>query len=417
MGTGSRNKLVAIVSASSFVLVALSFVQTYQPEIAEDNFLTMAATIDAQFVQQSNDFAVQLYKQVSAKNAGQNVVISPLSISGCLSLAAMGAGGLTAEELFAGLRYGKADQRQQVAESYGRLMQRLASDKTLAMANKLFVKEGYKVKSSFNEVATGSFQSEAQALNFAQNVESAKTINDWVEGKTNNKIKDLIAPDMLDDLTRMVLVNAVYFKGTWTYQFDPARTRPMPFWISATESLDVPMMNIKKHFGYNNFEDKGFSALELTYNGSDVTMLVLLPNERDGLAALEEKLPSLNLAEITSQLYKQEVEVFLPKFKIEFSLDLNDDLTELGMGRMFTDSAEFPELLEGNEPLKVSKVVHKAFIEVNEEGTEAAAATGMIMMLRCLPMHPYFTADHPFVYFLRHQQQIYFAGRMAKIEV
>ncbi|XP_049546262.1 antichymotrypsin-2-like isoform X2 [Anopheles darlingi] len=411
MGTGGSRQVLKLVA------IALSFVRTYQLEIAAENSITMAdSSIDAQFVQQSNDFAVQLYKQVSAKNAGQNVVISPLSISGCLSLAAMGAGGLTAEELFGGLRYGKADRKQQVAESYGRLMQRLATDKTIAMANKLYVKEGYQVKSSFNEVASGSFQSEAQALNFTQNVEAAKTINDWVEGKTNKKIQDLIAPDMLDDLTRMVLVNAVYFKGTWAYQFDPARTRPMPFWISATESRDVPMMNIKKHFAYNNFEDKGFSALELTYNGSGVTMLVLLPNERDGLAALEEKLPSLNLAEITSQLHKQEVEVFLPKFKIEFSLDLNDDLTELGMGRMFSDAAEFPDLLEGNEPLKVSKVVHKAFIEVNEEGTEAAAATGMAIMAMCLIISEplVFKADHPFLYaLLSPEKSAYFLGKMS----
>lgn len=145
-------------------------------------------------------------------------------------------------------------------------------------------------------------------------------------------------------------------------------------------------------------------------------MMLLLPNERMGLAALEEKLPTLNLAELAGKMHKQEVEVFLPKFKIEFTRDLNEDLQALGMERMFSDSAEFPDLLEQNEPLKVSKVVHKAFIEVNEEGTEAAAATGMIMMMRCMPMHPYFTVDHPFLYVLRHQQMVYFVGRVAKID-
>uniref|UniRef100_A0A1Y9H2D6 Serpin domain-containing protein n=1 Tax=Anopheles dirus TaxID=7168 RepID=A0A1Y9H2D6_9DIPT len=373
-------------------------------------------TPNAQFVAQSNNFAVKLYQQVSAKNVGENVVISPFSISACLSLAAMGAGGLTAEEMYSVLQFGSPKEKQTVADNYRQLMARLSTDSTVNVANKIYVMQNYAVKSAFNAIATDNFRSEAEQVNFAESAVAAKKINGWVEQKTNNKIKDLISPDSLDEQSRMVLVNAVHFKGTWTYQFDPTMTRPFPFWLSETESRDVPMMNIKKHFAYNNFEEHGFSALELTYGGSDMTMLLLLPNERMGLAALEEKLPSLNLAELTTKMHKQEVEVFLPKFKIEFMRDLNDDLTALGMGRMFTDAAEFPDLLEDSEPLKVSKVVHKAFIEVNEEGTEAAAATGMIMMMRCMPMHPYFTVDHPFLYLLRHNQQIYFVGRVANVE-
>uniref|UniRef100_A0A2C9GU67 Serine protease inhibitor (serpin) 10 n=1 Tax=Anopheles culicifacies TaxID=139723 RepID=A0A2C9GU67_9DIPT len=373
-------------------------------------------TLDAQFVGQSNSFATKLYQSISAKNVGENVVISPFSIGACLSLAAMGAGGLTADEMYSVLEYGTPKEKQTVASNYARLMARLATDSTVNVANKIYVMQNYAVKSTFNEIATGSFRSEAETVNFADSVVAAKKINGWVEDKTNNKIKDLISPDALDELSRMVLVNAVHFKGTWTYQFDPSLTRPFPFWLNDTESRDVPMMNIKKHFAYNNFEQLGFAALELPYSGSDMTMMILLPNERTGLAALEEKLPSLNLAELATQMHNQEVEVFLPKFKVEFSRDLNDDLTALGMGRMFSDAAEFPDLLEQNEPLKVSKVVHKAFIEVNEEGTEAAAATGMIMMMRCMPMHPYFTVDHPFLYVLRHQQMIYFVGRVAKVD-
>uniref|UniRef100_A0A1Y9H1W8 Serpin domain-containing protein n=1 Tax=Anopheles dirus TaxID=7168 RepID=A0A1Y9H1W8_9DIPT len=375
-------------------------------------------TPNAQFVAQSNNFAVKLYQQVSAKNVGENVVISPFSISACLSLAAMGAGGLTAEEMYSVLQFGSPKEKQTVADNYRQLMARLSTDSTVNVANKIYVMQNYAVKSAFNAIATDNFRSEAEQVNFAESAVAAKKINGWVEQKTNNKIKDLISPDSLDEQSRMVLVNAVHFKGTWTYQFDPTMTRPFPFWLSETESRDVPMMNIKKHFAYNNFEEHGFSALELTYGGSDMTMLLLLPNERMGLAALEEKLPSLNLAELTTKMHKQEVEVFLPKFKIEFMRDLNDDLTALGMGRMFTDAAEFPDLLEDSEPLKVSKVVHKAFIEVNEEGTEAAAATGIVMMAFCLiisePLK--FTVDHPFIYALMtREKNVFFMGKTCNI--
>lgn len=373
----------------------------------------MAPTVDAQFVRKTNEFALQLYKQVIS-NEKKNVVISPFSISTCLSLAAMGAGGLTAEEMLTVLKYDPA-QKLSVAEHYGNVMSNLDGNRSLKIANKMYIMENYSVKSTFHDIAKKSFYSEAESLNFQDNAAAAKKINTWVEQKTNDKIKDLISPDSLDDYTRLVLVNAIHFKGTWTHQFNPESTRPMPFWISATESVDVPMMNTKKHFKHGVFDDLGLAALELTYGDSDVSMLILLPHERDGLAKLEENIQNIDIPDMLTKMHSQEVEVFLPKFKIEFDLDLKDTLEKLGMGTMFSDSADFSELLEQNEPLKVSKVVHKAFIEVNEEGAEAAAATGMIMMMRCMIIHPYFTVDHPFLYFLKQNEQIMFVGRMNQV--
>ncbi|XP_050092378.1 serine protease inhibitor 3/4-like isoform X3 [Anopheles aquasalis] len=287
----------------------------------------------------------------------------------------MGADGETADEIFRVLRYGKADRRQQVAESYGQLMKLLESDKSISVANKVYVKAGYEVKPSFNEVAINSFRSEAEEINFTDNKAAAQTINDWVESKTNQKIKNVISPSVLDSLTGMVLINVVNFMGKWKYQFPFTETCLMPFWITATESREIAMMSIKKFFDYKNFADKGFSALELPYSGNGSSMLVLLPNDRIGLAALEEQLSSLDLAEVISQMGTVEVQVFLPKFKFEFSLDVQAELNALGMKRMFSDSARFPDLLDANETLKVSRVAHKAFIEVDEKGTKAAAVT------------------------------------------
>ncbi|XP_049544217.1 serine protease inhibitor 42Dd-like isoform X2 [Anopheles darlingi] len=402
---------MGIVAKQMFQLLAIAFVilQTYQNEVHANDF--------SEFVKQSNDFALQLYRQVSAKSTSQNVVLSPFSISTCLSLVAMGADGETADEMFRVLRYGGADRRQQVAESYARLMKVLESDKTTTVANKVYVKAGYKVQPSFNEVAINSFQSEAQELNFTDNVAAANTINDWVESKTKKKIKEIISPGVLSGFTGIVLINAVHFLGTWKYQFEKPRTQPMPFWISATESRDVPMMNMQTNFAYKNFKDKGFSALELPYSDNGPSMLVLLPNDRNGLAALEEQLPSLDLLEVTSQMLLKSMQISLPKFKIEFSLDVENDLTALGMRRMFSDFAEFPNLLETDESLKVSKVIHKAFIEVDEKGTEATAVTYVTIVTASsmsLPLYTEFRADHPFIYvLLSREKNVYFIGKVS----
>ncbi|XP_050093789.1 antichymotrypsin-2-like [Anopheles aquasalis] len=403
--------------AFSLLAILLVLGQTHQREIRKRNSQGITNLADNKFVQQSNDFAIQLYKQVSAQASDGNVVFSPLSISACLSLAAMGAGGLTADEMFGGLRYGKADQKQQVADWYGRLMIRLANDTSIVLANKLYVKEGFNVKRSFQEVASSRFQSEVQKVNFAQSQIAAKTINDWVEKKTNNKIKNLIAANSLNELTRMVLVNALHFHAKWKHQFKTFHTYPRPFWFSDTESRDVSTMYIQKDFAYKSFAAEAFSALELSYSDSNVTMLVLLPNNRDGLASLEERLPSLDLIDLRNQLKISEVKVYLPKFKIDFTLDLKNVLTTLGMGRMFSDAAEFPGLLESDGALKVSKAVHKAFIEVNEAGTEAAAATGLDIMLMSAVYSPQpvmeFKADHPFIYVLMSQdKRVYFIGKV-----
>jgi serpin B len=171
-----------------------------------------------------------------ASGTDKNVILSPFSISTCLSLVAMGATGKTAEEIISVLKYNGL-AREELAENYKTILASLSDAKSLKIANKVYLQQKYSLHPKFNELATKHFYSEAELLDFAKNVEAAKSINDWVELKTNNKIKDLIKPDLLDDLTRMVLVNAIHFKGTWVHQFDKDRTHPMPFWTSVSESV------------------------------------------------------------------------------------------------------------------------------------------------------------------------------------
>lgn len=371
------------------------------------------ADVDTQFVRKTNDFALELTKQVFSKE-NKNVVISPFSISTCLSFAAMGAAGKTAEEMLSVLKYGIPADKDSIAKSYSKVMNDLEGNKSLKMANKAYVMHNYTIKSSFHAIATKSFRSEAETVNFKENSAAAKNINGWVEQKTNNKIKDLVSPDSLDENTRLVLVNAIHFKGTWTHQFDSADTRPEPFWITATESVQVPMMHLKKHFNYGILDDLDATALELTYSDSDVSMLILLPNELDGMSKLENKLLSIDIAAIMAKLARVEVQLALPKFKIEYDLDLKETLEKLGMGTMFSDAADFSELLDQSDPLKVSKVVHKAFIEVNEEGAEAAAATDTDFEFRSQVFQ--FNADHEFLYILldHNNQLIVFNGHLRR---
>jgi serpin B len=241
----------------------------------------------------------------------------------------MGATGETAQQMSKVMKVDDLSKTA-LADNYDALMSSIARSSSLKIANKIYVKEGCEVKAQFNEIATKKFYSEAQTLNFSKNQESATTINEWVESKTNNKIKNLIDPSSLNIMTRMVLVNAIHFKGLWTHQFKKEHTKKEPFWVSETESVEVDMMRMKEDVKYAKFQQElDAQAIELTYNHSDVSMIILLPNQKTGLANLEAKLDQIDLAELTSKMNQKEVNVYLPRFKIEFKVQLNDHLSKV----------------------------------------------------------------------------------------
>lgn len=187
----------------------------------------------------------------------------------------------------------------------------------------------FSVKKSFQDVASKSFNSEAQSLDFSDSANAAKTINGWVEDKTNHKIKDLISDDSLDSDTRMVLVNAIYFKGTWVYEFDKTKTFKGPFYLNEEETVTVDFMKIKKHFSYGQFPELKASAIELPYKNSDISMFIILPDSKTGLAELESNLNTIDINELSKKMFSQEVNVELPKFKIEFDVELNEPLKKV----------------------------------------------------------------------------------------
>ncbi|ALC40555.1 Spn6, partial [Drosophila busckii] len=362
-----------------------------------------------EFARGGANFTTELFQLLAAGGLQQNIVFSPFSIQACIALAFAGAQGETAEEIAKALRFA-SDFPPEVAETFQFVLDKYQNSELLKVANKLYVQEGKQLKADYESSIKEQYHSEAETINFGNNMDAAAKINSWVNAKTAGKITELVSADSLDANTRLVLLNAMHFKGSWAHKFDEASTEEDDFWVGEEQSVKVQYMNQKAKFGYGWFEDLNCTALDMPYQDSDLSMLVLLPQEREGLKDLAEKLKTVNLVDLAGKLEVEEVQVKFPKFKVDYSIELADKLKQLGITKMFDEGAEFNNLLESPEGIFVSKVLHKATIEVNEEGTEAAAATGMIMMTRMMMLPTQFQADRPFLYCIWNKRNIMFAG-------
>lgn len=291
----------------------------------------------------------------------------------------------------------------------------------LSLASRLYGEQSYSFIEKFLSDTKTLYEAELETVDFISNADAARVnINTWVEKRTQEKIKDLLAEGDVDSLTRLVLVNAIYFKGSWERKFSEEHTREQQFKINKNESKPVQMMFQKAKFPLVFIPDMNCQILELPYAGKDLSMLIMLPNAMEddttGLQKLESALTYENFVEWTrpDMMDLLEVEVSLPRFRMEETYDMKALLVGLGMVDAFdSQRADFSGLSPNND-LVLSKVVHKSFVEVNEEGTEAAAATGAIMMMRCLMRPERFHADHPFLFFIRHNpsKSILFYGRV-----
>uniref|UniRef100_A0A1V1FTD1 Putative serine protease inhibitor 1 isoform B n=1 Tax=Reticulitermes speratus TaxID=60591 RepID=A0A1V1FTD1_9NEOP len=362
-------------------------------------------------------FTTSLYKAVASKDG--NVFISPISVEVVLALAYTGAAGNTAEQIASALHL-PAD-REDVKAGFLSLLGLLKSteDVTLEIANKIFSQSGYGILSEYRAIAEKSFLSGAEELDFADAETSRNIINSWVETKTKNKITDIIPSGVLDNMTRLVLVNAVYFKGLWEKQFSADSTAVSTFHLNSKESKEVPMMHKKDKFGYLQSEELDADILQMHYKGRSISMFIILPHDIDGISELENRLAGVDLSKILTRLPVREVEVSVPKFKLEETTNLNNILTELGMSDMFIPNEADFSGISGERDLHVSSVLQKAFVEVNEEGSEAAAATVGVMRLKrsLMSQETYkFIANHPFIFFIheRRTDLTLFIGRYMK---
>jgi serpin B len=374
-------------------------------------------TPDVEVVVDGNaQFALDLYDRL--RRTPGNLFFSPYSISTALAMTYAGARGNTERQMAQTLHF-VLDQ--------GRLHPAFASLETslnavqekghvqLSVANALWPQRGYPFLDEYLALVKEFYGVLITAVDYAGDPEAARLrINAWVEERTANKVRDLIPAGLLDGLVRLVLTNAVYFKGDWAHQFESARTKKEPFWVTPNEKVMAPLMAQQGEFRYA--ETASLQILELPYAGQDLSMLVLLPRSRDGLAELENGLTVENLQGWARRLWPIQVQVTLPRFKTTSQFRLAATLAAMGMPDAFDqDKANFAGMDGRTLWLYISAVLHKAFVDVNEEGTEAAAATAVVMRARSAPAPPaVFRADHPFVFLIVDHRtgSILFLGRL-----
>jgi serine protease inhibitor len=367
----------------------------------------------------NNQFALDLYAKL--RGADGNLFFSPYSISTALAMTRAGARGETAAEMDQTLHFTLPGE--QLQQAFGALVKEVNGDPTdakrgyqLSTANALWGQKGFGFKADFLKLVNNNYGAGLNEVDFKNATEQARgVINAWVEKETHDKIQDLLHQGDLTPDTRLVLTNAIYFKGDWASPFQKEQTKQEPFHLSADRKADAPLMHQTEEYGY--LDGRSFHALELPYSGKNLTMVVLLPKKVDGLADFEKDFTADKLAAWIGKLRKQKVIVALPKFKTTQRISLAPTLSEMGMKQAFTAGADFSGM--GGDPgdLGLSDVIHKAFIDVNEEGTEAAAATAVIVAgtaaVRVEPT-PVFRADHPFVFLIRdtRSDSILFLGRI-----
>jgi serpin B len=370
----------------------------------------------------NNRFAFDVYGKLRETEKG-NLFFSPYSAHTALAMTATGARGRTREEMVKVLYLSGDESKALAAGDLGRFYAHPRKDFQLAVANTLWGQKAYPWRQEFLDIQMERFSAGFHEADFKSDPDGERQrINQWVEQQTRDKIKELLKPGIITPLTRMVLANAIYFKGEWEQKFNPQQTRDAPFTLADGSKIQVPMMH--REGGFRHYVEGGTSSdrypelqvAELPYHGGELSMVVMLPGKHDGLAALESKLAGSALHEWLRNAAdaKKDTPIVIPKFHIETNaMMLKGSLQKLGMLMAFDpDQADFKGMHTGPEQLYVDFVVQKAFVDVNEEGTEAAAATAVAVRAKSATLE--FRADRPFLFLIRDVKHgtILFLGRV-----
>lgn len=419
--TARKVAAVVVVLILGFVFYgfsALGFGDIFIPT-ADDSGATPEGV--ASVAKANNQFAINLYSEIikDPSNKDKNVFFSPWSISSAMVMVYEGARGQTADEIHSVFHFPEDDKVRR--SSFARLLNTInkgGGKYELHMANALWLQKDYRFLDEYKDVVSRYYLGEVRNLDFVHDpTGSSYEINSWVAGHTNNKIQNIVSPGMFNDLTRAVITNAIYFKGKWVHQFDKADTRMDDFTLESGDKVKVPMMTVEDDFNYA--EADGIQILEMDYQGGKISMLVLLPKwDRAGIPVrdmeyLESILTEEKLQEWREKLRSTKIVVYMPKYTFETSYSLSSYLKHMGMKEPFTwPGADFSGI-DGTKNLYISDVLHKAYVKVDEEGTEAAAATAVVMVITAAPV-TVFRADHPFIFIIQEKStgNILFMGRV-----
>lgn len=379
----------------------------------QDRQLDAGVAADARaLVAANNRFAIDIYSRLRGDPG--NLFLSPYSMSTAFGMAYAGAGGQTRDEMAKVFHFTLAANR--LHATFGALRQSLDRGVSrgayeLRTANRVWGQQGFPFLPSFVEVTRDAYGAPMQEADFIHAFEPARqAVNGWVQDQTHDRIKDLFPPGSIDDLTRLVIANAIYFKGLWSRPFDPAKTVESSFMLDRATPVLVPTMIQESEFwtGYGH----GVQLLELPYQGKDLSLVVVLPLQVDGLAGVEQGLTWEQLSGWLAQLAPRTLEVQLPSFKFSSKFPLNARLADMGMPSAFLPGAADFSGMDGRRDLHISAAIHQAFVEVNEKGTEAAAATGIAV--GTTDARPMFVANRPFLFLIRDRvtESILFIGRV-----
>ena len=356
----------------------------------------------------NNEFAVDMY-QTLRSDARQNIIFSPLSISTAMAMTYLGSAGNTKAQMAQGLHFDAlGNSVHQLFKDLHKRLQKDSQNYTLKTANSLFGNVGYTFLDSYLQGCADFYQAEVKELDFTNQAEASTSyINKWVENKTENKIKKLIPEGAISDVTVLVLVNALYFKGLWKYPFEAAETRSASFNLNSNQKTNVQMMHHKEYFRRFYSQELNTNILEMDFAGDEISMYFLVPEDMDrGLDKLEKQLTATSLTAAltsTTRSTKMKMDIYVPKLKVESKFSLSNVMKSLKMTDMFSEKADFSGM-DGKKDLSISDVLHKSFIDINEEGSEAAAATGVIVGLTSVLKPFEFKVDRPFFLVLKDKE-------------
>ncbi|KAI8037326.1 serine protease inhibitor 42Dd [Drosophila gunungcola] len=374
--------------------------------------VSQAKTVGYDAAADRNLLAADLYNAVGADHLNENLVISPATIQSSMALAFVGAKGQTASELQQGLRLGPGDV-DAVSQRSGSHQQSLTRDNNFRLANNIYINENLEFKGSFRDVAQRQFDSTIDKLDFhpPYNKRTAEGINRVVATKTNGKITDILRPELLNDRTEGVIVNGVAYSAAWQKAFRLDKTEKRSFRTGSGQSVKVDTMWTLQNFNYAEVSSLDAKVVELPYQNPDFSMLLLLPNRKDGLRSLQQSLSGKNLLAEIGAMSPHKVEVLLPKFSVTFATGLEGPFKKLGVHTMFSRDGDFSNMYRMFVSHFINAVEHKANVEVTEAGLEQPLETGLLKGL--FSRSKKFEADHPFVFAIKYKDSIVFIGHIA----